>query len=503
MIVACDRAIARGDDSSLLRIWRGTAHFYRGLASGGSQDLREALADFSTFVDGTERSHPWHQQVLARIEEVDKRLVELGQSVSDKRPPAEIPEPTRGDDLNAREIYRLVSPSVYLVVTSEMLGSAVAISEHFALTNCHVIGENTHVALFDNDDNQLDATLWAGNFEEDRCVLETDQMLNPITGARSSETIEIGETVFTVGNPEMMRSSLAEGIVSGVREVDGTRLVQTTAPISHGSSGGALVDSKGNLLGITSGFLEGGQNLNFAIATEEFWSSPTGSGEEKSAPDLPSDSDHFIAWMRLISDIKKARVNPPLTTPLRALYDSYVSLTDKDRANAGSFTSKVAEFARELRESSARLSRFVDVRDVTSNAAFEAYDALTMFDKILYHRTLSGDLFLKVCETEANLALQSQIELRRCRDPSYIVPINGAWGQRSLTAARQFLNDAKSWEWTEDDIDLTVPSLEFRDLVRKVRSEGYGPVCRSASGSTPLPTVDVGALCRRRLSERR
>ncbi len=48
------------------------------------------------------------------------------------------------------------------------------------------------------------------------------------------------------------------------------RLVQTSAPISHGSSGGGLFDARGELLGITTFYFAGGQNLNFAVAAEDF-----------------------------------------------------------------------------------------------------------------------------------------------------------------------------------------------------------------------------------------
>jgi S1-C subfamily serine protease len=64
--------------------------------------------------------------------------------------------------------------------------------------------------------------------------------------------------------------SLAEGIVSSKRPVEAGRLFQTSAPISKGSSGNGLFDAQGNLLGITTFMLKDSQNLNFAIATEEY-----------------------------------------------------------------------------------------------------------------------------------------------------------------------------------------------------------------------------------------
>jgi S1-C subfamily serine protease len=64
--------------------------------------------------------------------------------------------------------------------------------------------------------------------------------------------------------------TLAEGIVSSKRAKDDERLFQTSAPISRGSSGGGLFDAHGNLVGITTFMIKDAQNLNFAIAAEEF-----------------------------------------------------------------------------------------------------------------------------------------------------------------------------------------------------------------------------------------
>ena len=64
--------------------------------------------------------------------------------------------------------------------------------------------------------------------------------------------------------------TVAEGLVSSKRTHKGSKLVQTSAPISHGSSGGGLFDARGELLGITTFYFAGGQNLNFAVAAEDF-----------------------------------------------------------------------------------------------------------------------------------------------------------------------------------------------------------------------------------------
>ncbi len=68
-----------------------------------------------------------------------------------------------------------------------------------------------------------------------------------------------------VSSPLGLENSISEGIISGTREKNGVFLIQTTAPISPGNSGGGLFDSEGKLIGITTFKLKGGENLNFAI----------------------------------------------------------------------------------------------------------------------------------------------------------------------------------------------------------------------------------------------
>jgi S1-C subfamily serine protease len=109
----------------------------------------------------------------------------------------------------------------------------------------------------------------------DRCVLSvTDTTLVPIRGIRRQSELQVGEPMYTLGSPNGLELSLSNGILSGIREEDGKSYVQTTAPISPGSSGGGLFDARGNLVGITTAMLVGhehlNQSLNFAIPAEAF-----------------------------------------------------------------------------------------------------------------------------------------------------------------------------------------------------------------------------------------
>jgi len=83
--------------------------------------------------------------------------------------------------------------------------------------------------------------------------------------------IRVGEPVYTIGSPRRLERSLGQGIVSGVRHLDGVTFIQTTAQISPGSSGGGLFDAAGNLIGVTTKTLKQSQGLNFAIAIDEYF----------------------------------------------------------------------------------------------------------------------------------------------------------------------------------------------------------------------------------------
>jgi S1-C subfamily serine protease len=183
-------------------------------------------------------------------------------------------------ELTPQEIFRIVSPSVYVVRSGStefaieegegFLGSAVAISRDVALTNCHVIENQPVIRIVDNNRKPMIAVLAQADKRSDRCLLRVDGVLNPVTSVRRIQELSVGERVYTIGNPSGLTKTLGEGLISGLRRDDNINYVQTTAQISRGSSGGALVDAKGSLVGITTFLLKDAQNLNFAIAAEEY-----------------------------------------------------------------------------------------------------------------------------------------------------------------------------------------------------------------------------------------
>lgn len=78
-----------------------------------------------------------------------------------------------------------------------------------------------------------------------------------------------GDKVYAIGNPKGLLGTFSEGIISGFRDIDGTKYVQITASISSGSSGGPVVDENGRVIGVTTASIKDGQNLNLAMPLTE------------------------------------------------------------------------------------------------------------------------------------------------------------------------------------------------------------------------------------------
>jgi len=93
-------------------------------------------------------------------------------------------------------------------------------------------------------------------------VVGTDFKTLPLA---DSDAVRIGDKVVAIGSPLGLEETVSDGLISGVRELDGPKIFQTTAAISPGSSGGVLLNSAGQVIAITTFQLTVGQNLNFAV----------------------------------------------------------------------------------------------------------------------------------------------------------------------------------------------------------------------------------------------
>jgi tetratricopeptide (TPR) repeat protein len=171
----------------------------------------------------------------------------------------------------AESVFEKVSPSVVSVrsqhASGELSGSGVAIGAGRVATNCHVTQGGRRIDVYAGE-VQYRAQLEHVDAANDMCLLAVPGLArSPIT-ALPSASLKVGQRVYAIGNPKGMNRSMSEGIVSALRTRGGTQLIQTTAAISQGSSGGGLFDAQGRLVGITTFKLADGESLNFAISAD-------------------------------------------------------------------------------------------------------------------------------------------------------------------------------------------------------------------------------------------
>lgn len=194
-------------------------------------------------------------------------------------PAAAKPVSVEGAALDPRALFKKLSASVFKLEGTRgegtAQGSAVAVSTTELVTNCHVV-QGALKLLLKQEKKEWPARLVRADPATDRCVITADGlMLQPVAGVRSYDSLEVGEAVYTLGSPVGLELTLSNGLISGRRDVEDRHYVQTTAPISPGSSGGGLFDARGNLVGVTTLVLVGrhnlNQSLNFAIPAEAFW----------------------------------------------------------------------------------------------------------------------------------------------------------------------------------------------------------------------------------------
>lgn len=175
-------------------------------------------------------------------------------------------------------LVKRVKPAVVAIATYDASGEALMTGSGFFLrpgqvvTNLHVIRGAVRAEIKTLDGKgkvfPVNGTL-AVDEEGDLALLSVDMPLASAT--RSTELAkdlpDEGETIFVIGNPLKLEGSVSDGIVSAVREVPNSyRIIQITAPISHGNSGSPVFNLKGQVLGVVTVKVTNGQNINLAIA---------------------------------------------------------------------------------------------------------------------------------------------------------------------------------------------------------------------------------------------
>ena len=178
------------------------------------------------------------------------------------------------------QVYQEASKSIVFISSKitagdKYFGSGFVVGpEGFVVTNHHVIFPNRYDRVNPADFMVRDVqglTYSIDKFvycdpDPDICILKINDTRLPALKLGDSSAVKVGQVVYTIGSPQGYDFSFSNGLISGLRNYDGNKWLQFTAPISSGNSGGPLLNKEGQAIGVISWQAAKGQNLNFALA---------------------------------------------------------------------------------------------------------------------------------------------------------------------------------------------------------------------------------------------
>lgn len=220
-------------------------------------------------------------------------------------------------ELTDEELFKRAAPSVILLREFDesgqplKLGSGfIAASDGIAITNYHVIrGAYSGTATF-QDGSTADVTGVLGyNAASDVAVVRLAKSpATPLTLA-DSDTVQVGDRVAVIGSPFGLQNTISDGLVSAFRSAR----IQTSAPISPGSSGGPVFNSQGKVIGIAVASIFAGQNLNFVVPINQAKSYLT-DGNLTTLADISKENTVVVSLLRQAVNIPARQLRQLLVT---------------------------------------------------------------------------------------------------------------------------------------------------------------------------------------------
>lgn len=150
-------------------------------------------------------------------------------------------------------------------------GSGIMVGRNgYILTNHHVASGGVFYSVRIENDDAIYKTdeIIKYNSLLDLAIIRIDRILQPLPVYSGSRPLVRGQEVVAIGSPLGLFNSVSNGIISGFRTINDVDMIQFTAPISHGSSGGAVLNLQGEVIGVSTAGFDDGQNINLAVGYE-------------------------------------------------------------------------------------------------------------------------------------------------------------------------------------------------------------------------------------------
>lgn len=183
-----------------------------------------------------------------------------------------------GGELSYEQLASMAN-SVVMIKTFDQenkvmcFGSGVILhSQGYILTNLHVVEGGHHFTVLYENETEEYVTDYLIKYHSlyDLAVIKVERKSSPLTVKTANNSVR-GQKIVAIGSPLGLFNSVSDGIVSGFRDIRSIPMIQFTAPISDGSSGGALLDMYGRLVGLITAGFDQGQNLNLAVPSDKIY----------------------------------------------------------------------------------------------------------------------------------------------------------------------------------------------------------------------------------------
>lgn len=307
-------------------------------------------------------------------------------------------------------------------------GSAfAAFEEGIFVTNYHVVEQEVYRIVACTEDNtmfEINSVL-AADSKRDIAILKTDSYTNisPLM-IGSSSNLEKGEKVIAIGSPLGFLNTVSTGVFSGYIENDTIQELQFSASISHGSSGGALFNNQGEVIGITCGSYEDGQNLNISVPIQYVSDLMNTPASPLTIEQFYDTFDHFTYYA--VDDVIG---NRNTMSDDKAVIYGYIADIDGKRCYLVSNKSEIDNFKINFRENVS----FDEYRKLLENGFWDQYTEselkcvievqdLTQDGKVFSQYRVGDFVYIETSlSPQRSTNVRVQIYIRNCNDMSTVV----------------------------------------------------------------------------------
>ncbi|MBA7529487.1 Cell division coordinator CpoB [subsurface metagenome] len=241
--------------------------------------INELKHKVSSNTTGQELSNNSQDGLLDKLKtlEEEKEIIEQRIEEAEEHSEPQIRTDSIGRFVSAETIYEENNKATVVIITNDKNGQLLAQGSGFIVrsdgaivTNLHVISDATSIKIKTHTGKYLEVIgILYVDSSNDVVILKAKGENLPVVTIGNSEQIKIGEKVYVIGSPMGLENTISEGIVGGIRKTskisNKRKVIQISAPVSHGSSGGPVFNARGKVIGIATSMLKGAQNINFAM----------------------------------------------------------------------------------------------------------------------------------------------------------------------------------------------------------------------------------------------